>query len=187
MSSRTALVDPPMPTAAAVRTLLGVDPGLQRTGYAVLACPVSRDQITLVEAGVIRLDRKASLPERLLELDQSLQLLLDSHRPFALACEELYAHYKHPRTAILMGHARGVVLTAAARAGIEVTAVAATHAKKLLTGRGHAGKAQIQHAVAATLRLTQLPEPHDVADAIAIALAGLRLRNAKALVAGVQA
>src|SRR5262245_36148097 len=92
-----------------------------------------------------------------------------------LACEDLYAHYKHPRTAIRMGHARGVVLALAARNGLSVAHINATQIKKMLTGNGHASKGQMQRAVAGTLRLACLPEPHDVADAIAIGLAGLRL------------
>jgi crossover junction endodeoxyribonuclease RuvC len=106
-------------------------------------------------------------------------MLLQTHRPTLLACEELYAHYKHPRTAILMGHARGVILAAAARRGLQVVSIAATHVKKMLTGSGHAAKHQVQFAVAATLGLRQIPEPPDVADAIAIALCGLRLRRTK--------
>lgn len=156
--------------------VLGIDPGLQRTGYALLS-PHGRDG-RLVEAGVIRLNTRLRLEQRLLQLEQHLDELLEQTRPAALACEELYAHYKHPRTAILMGHARGVILALAARRGLRVTHVAATHVKKLLTGNGHAGKAQVQRAIAATLGLASLPEPHDVADAMAIALCGLRMGDA---------
>ncbi len=128
----------------------------------------------------MRLERELSLEKRLVQLAESIELLIDQHQPTLLACEELYAHYKHPRTAILMGHARGVILAAAARRGLSVVSVAATNVKKLLTGSGHAGKPQIQRAVAATLGLPAVPGPSDVADAIAIGLAGLRLRQAAA-------
>jgi crossover junction endodeoxyribonuclease RuvC len=137
-----------------------------------------------VEAGVIRLNPRQSIEQRLVELERSLDELIAAHRPTVLACEQLYAHYKHPRTAILMAHARGVVLAVAARRGLAVLSVAATHVKKLLTGNGHAGKAQIQRAIAATLRLPEIPEPHDVADALAIALCGLRMRDATLRAAG---
>jgi len=153
-------------------SILGVDPGLQRTGYAVLTA--GRPQAgRLVEAGVVRLDARRALEERLLELQVGLEQLLDAHRPDALACEQLYAHYQHPRTAILMAHARGVILALAARRCLPVLHLAATHVKKMLTGNGHATKPQMQRAVAATLGLPRLPEPHDVADAIAIGLCGL--------------
>ncbi|MBU0638397.1 MAG: crossover junction endodeoxyribonuclease RuvC [Planctomycetes bacterium] len=172
----------PAPTTrtsdAALDTILGVDPGLQRTGYAILAAPDESGTVRVREAGVIRLDPREALEQRLAELDRSLLLLIENHRPGTLACEELYAHYKHPRTAILMAHARGVVLSLGARLGLMVVPVAATQVKKTLTGSGRAGKVQIQRAVAATLGLPRLPEPDDVADALAIALCGRLLRDA---------
>ena len=157
--------------------ILGIDPGLQRTGYAFLTLTTLQyEQSGLIEAGVIRLTRGAPLEHRLVELADGLSELIAVHRPTALACEALYAHYRHPRTAILMAHARGVVLLQAARQGIPTVTVPATQAKKLLTGSGHATKVQMQQAVQFTLNLPEPPEPHDVADAIAIGLAGCRLR-----------
>ncbi len=159
------------------RPVLGVDPGLLRTGYALLAPTRPPQEARLLEAGVIRLSRRAPLTERLMELEESLLTLIQNHQPAVLVCEELYAHYRHPRTAILMAHARGVILALAARAGLQIIPVAATNVKKLLTGSGRASKPQVQLAVAATLHLPSVPEPHDVADAIAIALCGLRLHS----------
>lgn len=156
--------------------VLGVDPGLLRTGYAVLSDGSNLRDVHLCEAGVVRLPRGGTLAERLVELENGLATLIDSHRPVLLVCEELYAHYRHPRTAILMAHARGVILALAVRRGMTVLSVAATQVKKLLTGSGRADKAQMQRAVAMTLGLPHLPQPHDVADAIAIALCGLRER-----------
>lgn len=156
--------------------IFGVDPGLQRTGYAIVeVASTPHGPPNLREAGVIRLPSKLAIEKRLLELHDGLEQLLQAYRPNLLVCEQLYAHYRHPRTAILMGHARGVILALAARRGIAVASVASTHVKRMLTGNGHAGKGQMQRAVAASLRLHRLPEPHDVADAIAIALSGLRL------------
>jgi crossover junction endodeoxyribonuclease RuvC len=169
-----ALGPAPAPQAA----ILGVDPGLRCTGYALLSADASEQTPRLVEAGVIRLCADEALEQRLFELDRGLAEIIAAHRPAVMACENLYAHYKHPRTAILMGHARGVILAAAARAGLQVVGVSATNVKKLLTGHGRASKAQIQRAVAAVLGLPNVPEPHDVADAIAIAMTGLRLRAA---------
>ena len=170
---------PPVSTLAAVRRrpILGIDPGLLRTGYAFL-CPRATGDATLVEAGIVRLNPKQALELRLAELERNLDELIRAHQPHTLACEQLYSHYKHPRTAILLGHARGVILALAARHGLTVLPVAATHVKKLLTGNGHAGKVQMQRAVAAALQLLKLPEPHDVADAIAIALCGVYLHRA---------
>jgi len=166
-------------TSGPVAPIVGIDPGLQRTGYALLVPAPAPREARVVEAGVIRLPRGVSLAGRLVELEQSLAALLDAHQPATLACEQLYAHYRHPRTAILMAHARGVILALAARRGLTILSVAATNVKKILTGSGRAGKRQVQLAVAATLHLAAIPEPTDVADAIAIGLCGLRLRRAE--------
>jgi len=82
----------------------------------------------------------------------------------------LYSHYAHPRTSILMGHARGVICLAAAEAGIPVISYSATQIKRILTGNGRAPKIQVQQAIQRELRLANLPEPPDVADALAVAL-----------------
>lgn len=162
---------------ATARCLLGIDPGLQRTGYAILSVGERLEDAALIEAGVIRLSSRASLEKRLVELGQSLAMIIDAQRPAVMVCEQLYAHYKHPRTAILMGHARGVILETATRMGVRVLSVAATNVKKMLTGNGHASKGQMQRCIARTLRLNRLPEPHDVADAIAIGLCGVRMEG----------
>jgi crossover junction endodeoxyribonuclease RuvC len=144
--------------------ILGIDPGLERTGYAVL-----ERSDTVRDAGLIRSNPRASLASRLGEIAASLDEVMDEWRPQLVAVEELFAHYKHPRTAILMGHVRGVVLLAAARRGIGVLGLPSTHIKKALTGNGHAGKAQVQRAIQATLNLKRMPQQADVADALAIA------------------
>ena len=148
--------------------LCGIDPGLETTGYAVVRwCD---GQMQIHDAGVCRTDRNAEMPERLAQIEADFRELLDQSKPDVMAVEQLYAHYRHPRTAILMGHARGVMLCAAASRGIPVRDYAATHVKRILTGNGHASKGQVQRAVAVAYGLDQLPEPPDVADALAIAL-----------------
>ncbi len=145
--------------------VLGIDPGLDRTGYAVVETPTGR----LLDAGLVRSTVTATLADRLAEIDAGLQEVLVEHSPSLVIVEDLFAHYKHPRTAILMGHARGVILSAAARRGIEVLSVSATRIKKVLTGNGHASKAQVQNAVTATFGVALPPESADVADALAAA------------------
>jgi len=145
--------------------VLGVDPGLNRTGYAVIELPGRRVE----EAGLIRSDASRPLADRLKEIAAGIEEILAESDVRLLVVEDLFAHYRHPRTAILMGHARGVVLLAAAKRGVEVISVSATKIKKALTGNGHASKLQMQRAVMATLGLSRLPEPSDVADALAIA------------------
>lgn len=149
---------------------LGIDPGLERTGYGVIDVAAPGVPPRLVEAGVIRTRRDDDLADRLLEIRVGLAAVLAEFRPDAAAVEALYAHYKHPRTAILMGHARGVVFLAAAEAGVPVAGYNATKVKKSLTGSGHASKMQMQRAIQSAFGLAEPPEPADVADALAVAL-----------------
>ena len=148
--------------------IIGIDPGLQITGYGVIDWRPVRP--LLVDGGVIRLTTKTPIPDRLVELESELDDLLAEHKPDACAVEQLYSNYAHPRTAILMGHARGVILLVARRRGVRVEEFAANRIKQSLTGHGHAGKAQMQRAIQAQWNLSAPPEPPDVADALAVAL-----------------
>jgi crossover junction endodeoxyribonuclease RuvC len=159
--------------------ICGIDPGLNITGYGVIDVGAGGRSAALIEAGVIRTSADAPLHGRLAELGEAMDGIMAERGPDLVAVEELYSHYRHPRTAILMGHARGVLLLSVARAGVEVVGLPSTQVKRTLTGNGHASKAQMQRAVMATLNLSQPPEPPDVADALAIALcAALRDRAA---------
>jgi crossover junction endodeoxyribonuclease RuvC len=175
----------PLPTAstpvlpAGPTRILGIDPGLNTTGYAVLEIGVKGPRIC--EAGVVRSHAKGKLETRLAEIFEGVQEVLASLKPQAMAVEELYSHYERPRTAILMGHARGVICLAAAEAGIPVCHYAATQVKRLLTGSGRASKSQIQLAVCREFSLAKPPEPPDVADAMAIALCHHYLHRNKVL------
>ena len=155
--------------------ILGIDPGLRLSGWAVVerggGAPGRRRSGALVEAGVIRLDPKASVEDRLVQVHDELSALIDETSPTVVAIEKLYAHYKHPRTAIVMGHARGVILLAARQRGLSVEHLPATEVKKSICGNGHASKEQVQRSVQAVCGLDTPPTPPDVADAIAIALA----------------
>ncbi len=149
--------------------VLGIDPGLNITGYAAVEFFSSAEPVVL-EAGTIRTDSKADMPRRIDQIFTDLQEIIAEIRPNVVAIEQLYSHYAHPRTSILMGHARGVIMLAAAHAGILVHSVSATRVKKSLTGNGHASKQQMQLAIQSLLSLENPPEPPDVADALAIAL-----------------
>jgi crossover junction endodeoxyribonuclease RuvC len=157
--------------ADATPRTLGIDPGLQVTGYAVIEAARARPRP--LEAGVIRSAEgrgTADMARRLKVLYDGIVEVLDQWSPAAIAVEQLYAHYEHPRTAILMAHARGVIFLAGGQRGIPVLSYPSTRVKKTVTGSGRATKEQIQHAVMRELGLAKLPEPHDVADALAIAL-----------------
>ncbi len=150
--------------------ILGIDPGLRLTGYGCVDLPARGGRAAVVEAGVFRLSAKASVSARLAELDEDFRALLERVKPAVVAVEMLFAHYKHPTTAIVMGHARGVLLLAVQRAGLRLIEIRPTMVKKSLTGHGHAKKGQMQRAIQVEFGLSALPEPPDVADALAIAL-----------------
>ncbi len=154
--------------------VLGIDPGTRITGYGCVQLRPGAFEPTLVEAGVLTLKAKTSLEDRLVELESGLSDLIGELKPTHMAVEKLYAHYKHPRTAILMAHARGVILLAARRAELVITHLPSTEVKKSITGHGHASKHQMQLAVQSQCRLAEIPNPPDVADAIAIALTAAR-------------
>ena len=151
--------------------ILGIDPGLNTTGYGVIECVTGSPggKIRLLEAGVVR-SRSETLPQRVKEIFDGIVEVIAMFHPTAVAMEQLYSHYDRPQTAILMGHARGAICLAAAQANLEIHSYAATKVKKMLTGSGHAAKDQIQRAIQRELRLDRMPEPPDVADALAIAL-----------------
>lgn len=161
--------------------VLGIDPGLNITGYGVI--DETGGRIRLVEAGVVRTDAKASMASRLGEIGKEMAEIIDQFQPDAMAIEELYSHYAHPRTAIIMGHARGIILLRAAEAGIPVRSYAATRIKKSLTGNGRASKSQVQLMIKSTLGLTEVPEPADAADALATALCHCNARQLQQVIA----
>ena len=150
--------------------ILGVDPGLRATGYALMQG--SPQGVRLIEFGTIRTDDAAGLPARLHTIHFELRALLDRFRPVLVAVEDLYAAQRYPRTAILMGHVRGVVCLAAAELNIEVSALPPAAVKQAIAGFGGASKSQIQLAVQ---RLLRRPGPFDthIADAVAMALTAL--------------
>jgi crossover junction endodeoxyribonuclease RuvC len=151
--------------------VMGIDPGLRVTGYAVIEGESRKPRIC--EAGVIRTTGAgiaSELTGRLHILFTGLIEVLDLYPPQVMAVEQLYSHYAHPRTAILMGHARGVILLAAAERGVPVISYNATRIKKTVTGSGRASKEQVQRTMQRELGLAKCPEPPDVADALAVAL-----------------
>jgi len=163
--------------------IVGIDPGLRITGYACVELRPGAVDPALVEAGVIRLRAEEPVAARLRALHEELGALLDDLRPARVAVEQVFAHVKHVRTAIVMGHGRGVVLLAAALRDLPIDEFAPAEVKKSLTGQGAASKGQMQRAVMHQFGLRALPEPPDVADAIAIAACAAR-RHREALDGG---
>lgn len=160
--------------------VLGVDPGLNLTGYGVLI--VDQRRLRLAEAGVVRGASSSSpLGKRVRLIHEGIVDVIEACRPDVLALENLFSHYQRPRTAILMGHARGVICLAAAQTEIAVHGYSATQVKKILTGSGRAPKAQVQQAVQRELNLSELPDPPDVADALAIAMCHYYLAGTRSI------
>jgi crossover junction endodeoxyribonuclease RuvC len=172
LPERTELAGQPIGNGPTVGLrILGVDPGLQITGYAVVE--VGSQKPIVCEAGLIRSSEgraPADMARRISNLYDSIVGVLDQFRPQVVVVEQLYAHYQHPRTAILMAHARGVIFLAAGQRQLPVISYNATRIKKTITGSGRAPKDQVQRTIQRELGLRELPEPPDVADALAVAL-----------------
>ncbi len=170
MSRRT----PPLTTVSAASTpmrVLGIDPGLNRTGYAVIER--GRRGPAIREGGILGSTTSAPLAVRLRELADGLREVLDEFTPEAVALEQVFSTGRFPKSALLMAHARGAMLLTVAERGIPVAHYTPTQIKRMLTGSGRANKEQMQSAVRRELGLEKTPEPHDVADAVAAALCHL--------------
>lgn len=149
--------------------ILGIDPGLNVTGYGLIDS--KKDGFILKEAGFIKTLSCEGLPKRLNKIYSALSELLNRCKPQALVIEKLYAHYRHPLTASLLGHARGVICLLAEQKTIPFYEYSATRVKKVMTGSGHASKLQIQKMVEHTMGLkTGHFGPVDTTDAISLAI-----------------
>ena len=148
--------------------ILGIDPGLGITGYG--AIEVSGRNLEVIEAGIIRSNAKYEIEKRLSEIYRKIIDLIKDTAPDIAVLEELYSHYRHPKTSILMGHARGIICLAVAEQKVQLVNYPTTRVKKAITGRGHASKEQVQRTVASLLNLKRVPESIDVTDALALAV-----------------
>jgi crossover junction endodeoxyribonuclease RuvC len=159
------------------RLVLGIDPGTAITGYGVVEA-ATRGPGRLIECGVLRTAARAPLPERLHRLHAGVAELIGLHEPEVLAVESIF-YRKNVRSALTLAHARGVILLAAAQAGVRVAEISPAAVKKAVVGRGAATKAQIAYMVQQLLRLQRPPAPADAADGVAVALAYMLLRGSR--------
>ena len=150
--------------------VLGVDPGLTATGYAVLEAGNGRPRLR--ECGCARSRSREALEVRVRSIYDELSEVASRWQPQIAVLEGLYAEYRHPRTAILMGHVRGVICLAADQAGARVLEISPAEVKQAITGSGRAGKEQIKRAVTRMLMLAEPPGSDHVCDALALALVG---------------
>lgn len=150
--------------------IFGIDPGSERTGYGCIETDGSRHR--LVVCGAIGAAPSVDFPQRLLIIHDGLRALLEEHRPDAVAIEDIF-HARNVRSALKLGHARGVALLAATEAAVPVTAYSPAEVKRAVVGYGRAEKHQVQHMVCLLLGLTAAPSPYDASDALAIAICHL--------------
>ena len=149
--------------------ILGIDPGLLRTGYGLIEAD-SEGRLKFIEAGLIKTSSGDNISDRVTDIHSNLTDIIKEYQPKVLVLEKLYSHYKHPTTSILMGHARGVICLACGQNKVKLINYPATRVKKALTGNGQAGKEQVQGMVKSLLGLKTLPKPLDVSDALAMAI-----------------
>ena len=147
--------------------ILGIDPGFAITGYGVVK--YEGNKFSAIDYGAITTESSMELPKRLLHLHDSLRELILRHKPDAISIEELFFN-KNIKTALTVGHGRGVAVLAAAESGIDVFEYTPLQVKQSVVGYGRAEKAQVQQMVKIILNLPQIPKPDDVADALAIAV-----------------
>ena len=149
--------------------ILGIDPGLSVTGYGIIDS--EGRNFRLIEAGIIKNPSTKIIPTRLNKVYNGIVEIVKEYKPRIIVLEELYSHYKHPRTAILMGHVRGVVCLAASMMRVPLIGYSATQVKKSITGNGKASKEQIQRMAQHFLNIKECPQSLDLTDALALAIA----------------
>ncbi len=147
---------------------IGIDPGTATTGYGLIR-ERQDGSLEVIDYGVILTPAKTPMPERLLQLNDSLAELLALHQPQSGAVEKLFFQ-SNVRTALSVGQARGVALLALAQARVQVAEYTPMEVKQAVVGYGGADKQQVQHMVRALLNLPEIPRPDDAADALAVAI-----------------
>ncbi|MDD4767853.1 MAG: crossover junction endodeoxyribonuclease RuvC [Desulfotomaculaceae bacterium] len=147
--------------------IMGVDPGTAITGYGLVKYNGSR--YSLVECGCIRTSPDTPMSERLHTIYRELTGIIGQYQPEQFAVEELFFN-KNARTALAVGHARGVAMLAASSSGLPVFEYTPLQVKQAVTGFGRAAKEQVQYMVKTILALPEAPNPDDVADALAVAI-----------------
>lgn len=157
--------------------ILGIDPGLRITGYGCIE--IHKKNITIIEAGAIKLNIKENISFRLEELHRNITEVICDLTPNIIAIETIFTHPKRVTAATILGYARGVLLLAGQQASLPLLELTPATVKKAIAGNGRATKEQMQLAVANILRLPEPPQPTDVADALAIAITAALRKDLK--------
>ena len=148
--------------------ILGIDPGLNVTGYGVIQ--QTKEGIKIIEAGTIKTSSAKNISTRLNIIYSQVLDLIKETKPKVCILEKLYSHYKHPITAILMGHARGAIVLATSLTNLKLVSYPAKTVKRAVTGNGNASKQQVQRTVESILNLKHTNNPEDITDALALCL-----------------
>jgi len=149
--------------------VLGIDPGSETTGWGVVEGDSNGQKYRLVEFGVVKLSSSATFSSRLLKISRALEETIDRLKPDACAIEEAF-YSVNPKVILKLGQVRGVALLAAERAALEIAEYSPRLVKQTVAGYGNAEKEQVQQMVRVLLSLASIPEPHDAADALAVAI-----------------
>ena len=154
--------------------VFGIDPGSARTGYGCVQSDGSRHR--LIVSGAIAMSASSPFPEKLKIIHAELAALIARHRPDYVAIENLF-HAVNARSALKLGHARGVAMLAAVEAGVPIVEYTPAEVKQSVVGYGRAEKGQVQSMIQLLLGLAEPPTPFDAADALAIAVCHLHRMN----------
>ena len=154
--------------------IFGIDPGSERTGYGCIETDGSRHR--MITCGAIAAPALASFPDKLLQIHARLSVLLAECRPDCVAIENLF-HALNARSALKLGHARGVAMLAAVEAGVPIVEYSPAEVKQAVVGYGRAEKSQVQSMIQLLLGLDTPPAPYDASDALAIAICHVHRMN----------
>ena len=160
--------------------ILGVDPGLRKTGYGLVDVK-PQSAIKLVEVGTIEPKEKDLFENRIHKIHLNLEKIIDAHKPDVMVLEKLYAHYKHPTTASLLGHARGVICLLCAQKKITLIEHSVKRIRKSLVGNGNATKEQTRSLIANVFKVNASQLTLDASDALALALGHAHMIRMKVL------
>lgn len=160
--------------------ILGVDPGLRRTGYGLVDV-TAQSSIKLIEVGTIEPDVKDLFENRIHKIHLNLDKIISAHNPDVMVLEKLYAHHKHPATAPILGHARGVICLLCAQKKIKLIEHSVKRIRKSLVGNGNATKEQTRSLIANLLKVNAAQLTLDASDALALALGHAHMIRMKIL------
>lgn len=158
--------------------ILGIDPGLNRTGYGLIKLDGYGKKI--IEGGVVKTKVKEPLEKRLFTIYEGINEIINEYQPSVVVIEEIYVHKQYPRTAMIMGYVRGIFLMLAGMHSIPVVSYSSTRIKKFLTGSGRASKQQVQRMIREQLKIKKVSYSEDVSDALAAALCHANVISSKA-------